>query len=69
MLVSHLIGDVSSKRLIEMVTYSNLNSTEIQAMIDVLLNKQGDNSQWKKVQCMAIQQEAGSDIIMEKEIH
>lgn len=43
------IGDVSSKRLMEMVTSSNLNSSEIQALIDVLLNKQGENSQWKKV--------------------
>ena len=40
---------MSSKRLMEMVTSSNLNSVEIQALIDVLLNKQGDNSQWKKV--------------------
>ena len=43
------LGDVSSKHLMEMVTSSNLNSVEIQALIDVLLNKQGDNSQWKKV--------------------
>ena len=43
------LGDVSSKRLMEIVTSSNLNSVEIQALIDVLLNKQGDNSQWKKV--------------------
>ena len=35
--------------LMELVTSSNLNSSEIQAMIDVLLNKQGENSQWKKV--------------------
>jgi len=33
----------------EMVTSAPLNSSEIQAMIDVLLNKQGENSQWKKV--------------------
>ena len=46
--IAHL-GDLSSKRLMEMVTSSNLNSVEIQALIDVLLNKQGDNSQWKKV--------------------
>ncbi|XP_078351007.1 uncharacterized protein LOC144635783 isoform X2 [Oculina patagonica] len=41
-------GDVSSKRIMEMVTSSNLSSSEIQALIDVLLNKQGENSQWKK---------------------
>ncbi|RMX43838.1 hypothetical protein pdam_00017851 [Pocillopora damicornis] len=41
-------GEVSTKRLMEMVTASNLNSTEIQSLIDVLLNKQGENSQWKK---------------------
>lgn len=41
-------GEVSAKRLLELVTSSNLNSSEIQAMIDVLLNKQGENSQWKK---------------------
>ncbi|CAH3147838.1 unnamed protein product [Porites lobata] len=41
-------GEVSAKRLMELVTSSNLNSSEIQAMIDVLLNKQGENSQWKK---------------------
>ncbi|XP_022777542.1 myosin-4-like [Stylophora pistillata] len=41
-------GEVSVKRLMEMVTVSNLNSTEIQSLIDVLLNKQGENSQWKK---------------------
>ena len=33
----------------ELVTSSNLNSSEIQAMIDVLLNKQGESRQWKKV--------------------
>ena len=48
------LGDVSSKRLMDMVTSSNLNSTEIQALIDVLLNKQGENSQWKKVQYDAL---------------
>ena len=42
-------GDVSSKRLMEMVTSAHLSPSEIQALIDVLLNKQGDNSQWKKV--------------------
>ena len=43
------VGDVNTKRLMEMVTSAPLNSSEIQAMIDVLLNKQGENSQWKKV--------------------
>ena len=47
-------GEVGSKRLMEMVTSSTLNSSEIQAMIDVLLNKQGENSQWKKVRMCKI---------------
>ncbi|XP_068729610.1 uncharacterized protein [Montipora capricornis] len=40
--------DVNTNRLFEMVESAQLNSSEIQAMIDVLLNKQGDDAQWKK---------------------
>ncbi|XP_068684021.1 uncharacterized protein [Montipora foliosa] len=42
------IQDVNTNRLFEMVESAQLNSSEIQAMIDVLLNKQGDDAQWKK---------------------
>ena len=48
MLLGTLV-EVSAKHLMEMVSSSNLHSSEVQDLIDVLLNKQGGSNQWKKV--------------------
>ncbi|XP_074631034.1 uncharacterized protein LOC141889596 isoform X6 [Acropora palmata] len=41
-------GNDSSKSLLEMLAVAELDSSEIQDMIDVLLNKQGEDGKWKK---------------------
>jgi len=41
------LDGVSSKSLMSSLKTANLNATELQDLIDVLLNKQGDNAQWK----------------------
>lgn len=42
-------GNDISKSLLEMLAVAELDSSEIQDMIDVLLNKQGEDGKWKKV--------------------
>ena len=39
----------SNKSILEMLAVAELDSSEIQDMIDVLLNKQGEDGKWKKV--------------------
>lgn len=41
-------GNDSSKSILEMLAVAELDSSEIQDMIDVLLNKQGEDGKWKK---------------------
>ncbi|XP_029185698.2 ribosome-binding protein 1-like isoform X8 [Acropora millepora] len=41
-------GNDSNKSILEMLAVAELDSSEIQDMIDVLLNKQGEDGKWKK---------------------
>ena len=41
--------DVNVKRLVESLRSANLNVHELQDLIDVLLDKQGESCQWRKV--------------------
>ncbi|XP_015774865.1 PREDICTED: ribosome-binding protein 1-like isoform X8 [Acropora digitifera] len=41
-------GNDNSKSILEMLVVAELDSSEIQDMIDVLLNKQGEDGKWKK---------------------